>query len=127
MKEIDLAIIGNIAFSREVTQGGEKLCIDGGAYCSAVGASSISKKIGLVSRVGPEFDLTTLTKREIDIEGIKVIPEGKTPIFTVYQHGDGTRTFTASEMGVASEVDVDIFPKSYLSAKYIYLATSLPE
>lgn len=127
MKEIDLVVVGNLAFSREVTPKDEKVCLGGGAYYAAVGASTVSKRVGLVSRVGLDFSLEPLERRKIDIEGVQIVPGGKTPIFTVYQNIDGTRNFAKSEMGLAIEVNVNIFPQSYLSAKYIYLATSLPD
>ena len=127
MREIDLAIIGHVSRNREITPLGERVIFDGGAYCAAVGASSVSKAVGLVTRVGPDFNLKALTERHIDIEGTKVIPEGKTPFFTTQQNRDGTRTFIYSEMGLASDVDTSIFPESYDLTKYIYLATSPPQ
>lgn len=84
MKEIDLVVIGNLAFSREITSTAEKVCLGGGAYDAAIGASVVSEKIGLVSHIGPDFPLEPLQRRTINIEGVKIIPDGKTPVFTVY-------------------------------------------
>ena len=127
MKEIDLAIIGNLAFSNEVTPVTKRVCLGGGAYYAAVGSSAVSERIGLVSRIGPDFPVEPLIKRKIDIEGVKIVPEGETPVFTVYQNPDNARIFANPKMGLASEADPTIFPASYLLAKYIYLATSLPD
>lgn len=125
-KELDCAIIGNLAFNRDITPEGEQISFGGSAYYAAIGASKFSRKIGIVSRVGCDFDLRRLTSRNIDTKGVAVIPGGKTSRFTIIQHEDSSRDFE-SYMGVNSEVDPSIFPETYSSTKYIHLATSLPD
>ena len=125
VKEFSLVVVGNLAFSNEITDSGQQTCLGGGAYYSAVGASTFSSKVGLVSRVGIDFPLDALKKRHINTKGVKVIVDGKTPVFTLYQFLE-SRSFVASEMGLAANVDVGILPEHYLSSSFFYLATSLP-
>lgn len=125
-KEIELAIIGDLAFNKDITPYGEKTSMGGSAYYSAVGASKYCENVGIVAKVGDDFDLEYLEKRKINIEGVKIVKGGQTARFVLYQHQDGNRDFKA-ERGVAVSVDTSIFPRSYLNAKYIHLATSLPE
>ncbi len=126
MKEIGLAIVGDIAWNHNITPTGQKISPGGAVYLSAIGASHFSENVGTVARVGDDFDLTLLKRRGIDIEGIKVIPGGKTCHFVAIQHEDNTREIQV-ERGVAGIVETNIFPNRYLSAQYIHLSTQLPE
>ena len=123
-KEIDIVIIGDLAFNHDIAPNGEKTSIDGAAYYSAVGASLFNKKVGVVAKIGGDFDLSYLHKRSIDIEGVKVIPDGKTCRFVLRQYSNNTREFSA-ERGVTTTVETKISPKTYMKAKYIHLATQL--
>lgn len=126
MKEIELAIVGDIAWNHDITPAGQKISAGGAAYYSAVGASHFSENIGTVARVGNDFDLDLLKRKGIDIEGITIIPGGKTCRFVATQHANNTRNFEA-ERGVAGIVETNIFPNRYLSAQFIHLSTQLPE
>lgn len=125
MKELDVAIIGDIAWNQDITPLGNKISPGGAAYYSAVGAARFSEKVGVVAQVGSDFDTALLTRKSIDIEGVRVVDGGKTCRFVVTQHPDNTREFTA-ERGVAGIVETAIFPDTYVSAKYIHLPTQLP-
>jgi len=124
-KEIDIAIIGDLAFNHDITSSGEKTSVGGSAYYSAVGASRFSEKVGIVAKIGEDFDLSYLHKRSIDTEGVRLVSSEKSCRFVLRQHLDGTREFSA-ERGVARTVETEIFPKTYIRAKYIHLATQLP-
>lgn len=126
MKEIKLAIIGDVAWNHDITPTGQNISPGGAAYYSVVGASHFSENIGIVARVGNNFDLSLLKRRGIDIDGIRVIPGGKTCQFEVVQHSDGSRDFEAYR-GVAGIVDTSIFPDRYFSSQFIHLSTQLPE
>lgn len=126
MRELELAIVGHTSYNREVTPLKEKTIIDGGAYSAAIGASIVSNAVGFVTQVGSDFDLSLLKERGINIDGVKVVNNGKTPFFTTYQHQDGTRTFLYSDIGLAAEVNTSTFPDNYHTARYVYLATLPP-
>lgn len=125
MREIELAIVGNVAWNHDITPSGEKTSPGGAVYYSAVGASRFSENVGTVARVGGDFDVSLLTHRGVDIEGIKVIPDGKTCRFVLTQYPDNTRTFEA-QRGVADVVETNIFPDRYLSARFVHLSTQPP-
>lgn len=126
MKEIELAVVGDIAWNHDIAPIGEKTSLGGAAYYSTVGASYFSQNIGTVARVGSDFDLSLLDHRWVDIEGIKIIPGGKTCRFVAIQHPDNTRVFEAKR-GVAGIVETNIFPDRYFSAQFIHLSTQLPQ
>lgn len=126
MTEIDLAIAGDIAWNKDITPQGQHTSPGGAAYYSAVGASHFSESVGVVGRVGEDFDLSLLQKRHIDIEGVMVVPGEETCRFVLTQYSDNTRDFEAIR-GAAGIVQTDIFPDRYLSARFIHLPTQLPE
>ncbi|OGE35415.1 hypothetical protein A3H83_00530 [Candidatus Roizmanbacteria bacterium RIFCSPLOWO2_02_FULL_39_8] len=126
MREIDLAIVGDIAWNKDITPQGQRTSPGGAAYYSAAGASHFSEKVGVVGRIGEDFDLSLLQKRHIDVEGVIVVPEEETCRFVLTQYLDNTRDFEAIR-GVAGIVQTDIFPDRYLSARFIHLPTQLPE
>jgi len=126
MSRVELAIVGDIAWNHNITQAGQKISPGGAVYLSAVGASHFSDSIGTVARIGEDFDLDFLRRRGVDIEGIKIIPGGKTCRFVATQHPDNTRDVEA-ERGVAEILESNIFPDRYFLAQFIHLATQLPE
>lgn len=126
MKEFDVSIIGDIAWNHDITPTKDKTSVGGAAYYSAVGASCFSDQIGVVARIGEDFNLDCLTQKKINIEGIKVIPGEKTCRFEVVQHQNGSREFEAYR-GVAGIVDTSIFPNNYSSSKFIHLSTQHPD
>lgn len=126
MTRIELAIVGDIALNKDVTPHGTITSPGGASYYSAVGASHFIKSVGVVSRVGADFDRSLLQRRRIDTKGVRVIPGEDTCRFVITQHPDNTRDFEAIR-GAAQIVDTDIIPDDYLSARYIHLPTQLPE
>ena len=83
MREIDLAIVGDIAWNKDITPQGQRTSPGGAAYYSAAGASHFSEKVGVVGRIGEDFDLSLLQKRHIDVEGVIVVPEEETCRFVL--------------------------------------------
>lgn len=127
MKSIELAIVGDIAFNEDVTPFGRKISTGGAAYYSAIGAARFSNNIGIVARVGGDFDqVRSLADRGVDTAGIYTSFDEKTCRFILIQHPNDTRDFKA-QRGVSAVVDTGIFPDSYHSARYIHLPTQLPE
>lgn len=124
---IEFAIIGHLAFNKDVTSNGSKTSIGGSAYYCAVGAYLADpSEVGIVSKVGKDFDLLSIKKLNIDASGITVSPKGKTPQFTINQFTDGTRSFEAN-WGVAKYVNTDTFPFSYSKIRFAHLSTAPPK
>lgn len=125
-KEIDLAVIGNLAFQKDhLPDGTIHKTQSGSGYYVTAGASLVSQKVGLVAHVGDDFDLNPLKQWGVDLSGINVVEGGETARFINIQFPDGTRQFSA-ETGVAGVVNPEIFPTSYLLARFIHLATNHP-
>lgn len=130
--EINSVFVGDIAFNTDITPQKEHTSIGGAAYYSAVGAvaairaENLYSTAGIVASVGADFDLSFLIKKNIDLQGLAVVADEKTCQFTIIQHQDNTRDFKA-ERFVAEEVNTAIFPRTYSYAKFIHLATSLPQ
>lgn len=126
MKELHVAVVGDIAWNHDITPTRDKFSVGGAAYYSAVGASHFSNNVGVVARVGDDFEIDCLKQKGIDVQGIEIIPGGKTCRFEVVQHPDGTRDFEAYR-GVAGIVDTSIFPHRYYSSQFIHLSTQHPD
>lgn len=124
MSQIELVIVGDIAFETDITSYGTKTSPGGSGYYAAVGASLFSEKIGVVAHVGRDFPLDNLKKRKLDTSGIVVAPYGNSAHFTVAHHPDQSRTFSA-DRGVTSDF-LTSFPNEYKSTRYIHLATATP-
>ncbi len=127
MKEIDLAIIGDVAFDNLFNLDKQETTnkLAGSAYIAAVGASTVSKRVGIVARAGEDFPRSKLEKRGIDIRGLAVVNDRKTARYSVFCRNGEVCEFK-EERNVASEAHPEIFPESYLTAKYIHLATCPP-
>ncbi len=120
---IDLVLIGHVGFAINRTANGTKTSLGGAGYATAVAASALLMDgVGLVAQVGHDFDLAALSRLNLDMAGISVLP-GASAWFYIHQFGDGTRSFM-SELGVATTPRVDLFPAAYFRAKYIHLGTA---
>mgnify|MGYP003330859408 CR=1 FL=1 len=131
-EKIKTVFVGDVAFNTDITPEKTKTSLGGAAYYSAVGAiaaqnrESLLHTSGIVAPIGSDFDLQKIASKNIDIQGVEVLPDGKTCHFILTQYADNTRDFKA-ERGVAEKVQTNIFPDQYQDAKYVHLATSLPQ
>ncbi len=127
-KKLDLVVIGHISYDENNTPFGTRTVPSGGAYLVALPASIFSKKIGIVSRVGEDYDLENLKKLGIDLSGLKVISEGKTTRFYhKYKTSDGSRRDFRPELNVGADLIPEDVPKQYLNSKFIHIATMPPQ
>ena len=129
---MDLIIVGDIArdvniFTRasglhDIVEGNGGAC-----YYAAAGASRYDK-VGVVSKVGADFDMSVLDSFGIDHKGVQVV-EGPTTRF--YQHFtsiDGQEREFRAERNPNTGLTVWDIPPDYLEqAKYIMLSTTTPE
>jgi sugar/nucleoside kinase (ribokinase family) len=122
----DLVLIGHVGFATNRTATGAKTFLGGAGYATAVAASSLlNGRVGLVTQLGQDFDLTALSRLNLDMAGVALLP-GVSARFYIRQFGDGTRSFK-SELGVAVAPRLDLFPLAYLQAKYVHLGTAPPD
>lgn len=130
MKNIDVVVVGNIAYDVNtfLNRDGEEnktVVNNGGACWYSLIPASLFANVGVVARVGFDFDVELFNKFNIDIEGLKVINDSKTTKFHhTYLSEDGkNRTFLPEvyEKTITSPLDT---PKSYYKAKYFHVSTN---
>lgn len=129
---MDIIFIGNLAkdyniFDRAL--GSQEVAINNGgaSYYSAVGASRYAK-VGIVSKVGSDFDLDNLRHMGIDSRGVQVV-DGETTKFYQHFHSlDGQQREFYAEINPNTNLTLKDVPSEYLKdVKYIMLSTTLPE
>jgi sugar/nucleoside kinase (ribokinase family) len=128
MKEsIGQVIIGDLAFQKTITPHGERDEVAGSAFYCAIAASTIAEvgTVGVIARIGEDFDLAPLQKRGINTQGVAIIRGGQTARFFHTENADRTRNFVAN-FGVAATVDLTQYPDEYKMATWVHLSTSEP-
>lgn len=100
-----LLTVGSVAFDAIETPFGKTDKILGGAATYiGLAASALGVPVGIVSVVGGDFPqeyLEMFRKKNIDIEGIEVVPDGKTFFWSGRYHNDlNTRDTLATEVNV---------------------------
>lgn len=125
-KPLDLVIVGHIGFDIIRSSAGRKKVVGGAAYFGAKGAAIHSKNVGVVTRIGKDFNLKFLANLGIDLSGVKVIT-GKSPIFSTTYRRDFEVSRFRARLGVGSMISAPDIPKQYLSAKHIHVATMPPQ
>ena len=108
-----LLAIGTIAFDAIETPFGKTDKILGGAATYiGLSASVLNTDVSLVSVVGGDFPqdyLDLLSKRNINIDGVEIIPEGKTFFWSGKYHNDlNSRDTMATELNVLENFDPKI-------------------
>lgn len=124
--QVDLVIIGHLAYNEDRTPTGTRVSRGGAAYYCAVGASvGAPNHTGIVAAAGPDFSLAPLKERGIDVNGVTVSDVDATARFVITQRADGTRTFEA-QWGLANRLELAHFPAAYLTTRHVHLATAPP-
>ncbi len=108
-----LLAIGTIAFDAIETPFGKTNKILGGAATYiGLSASVLNTDVSLVSVVGGDFPqdyLDLLSKRNINIDGVEIIPEGKTFFWSGKYHNDlNSRDTMTTELNVLENFDPKI-------------------
>ncbi len=128
-KEIDLVIIGDIAYNQSITPAGERRVLGGAVYDVAVASSLFAEEgtVGVVTKAGEDSTelMESLASRHVDTAGVAIIPGEKTTVLNIEQHEDGSRDMVI-ETNIPDAVDTTIFPQSYKNAKHVHLASSHP-
>jgi sugar/nucleoside kinase (ribokinase family) len=121
--QLDIVCFGQITFDTIINDQGEAHDILGGsAVYSSVIASSIGGKIGLVSRIGEDFDqayINFIKNHRVDIRGVKTISGASTRIKLIYE-GEDVVSLDIFK-GVASKITASDFPLYYESTKIAHI------
>lgn len=129
---VDAVIIGNTAYdvNTYLNRAGlkEKTVINNGGACLySLIPASLYNKIGVVTRIGSDFNKSLFQKINIDDLGLKVVDGETTRFIHKYLDKDGQiRTFKA-EANDECMIRIEDIPNEYLSAKYIHVCTNFPD
>ena len=123
-------VVGSVAFDAIETPFGKTDKILGGAATYiGITSSILGVKSGIVSVVGGDFPqehLVMFTSREVNIEGIEIVKEGKTFFWAGRYHNDlNTRDTLATEVNVLENFDPKI-PDSMQDAEILLLGNLHP-
>ena len=124
----DLVTIGNVSIDT-VAFRGDKFVINGGAaYLTAIPALLYSPKVAIVANVGADYDLSLLRRSGMDMSGIRIVAEAKTPRFYLeYLSEDASLRQFSSALGAGSLLSPADIPAAFLRSKFIHVATNPPQ
>jgi sugar/nucleoside kinase (ribokinase family) len=127
---MSLLVVGTVAFDEVETPKGKSGKILGGAGTYiGLAASHLINDIKIVSVIGGDFPqpyIDLFKKYKIDIEGIKIVPEGKTFFWSGKYHVNmNHRDTLATELNVLADFD-PVIPQSYRNSKYLMLGNLTP-
>lgn len=125
-----LLVVGSVAFDAIETPFGKTDKILGGAATYiGIAASILNVKSGIVSVVGgdfPQSDLDMLTERDVNIEGIEIVKDGKTFFWSGRYHNDlNSRDTLVTEVNVLENFEPKI-PESMQDAEILMLGNLHP-
>ncbi|TDU43388.1 sugar/nucleoside kinase (ribokinase family) [Gelidibacter sediminis] len=125
-----LVIVGTVAFDAIETPFGKTDKILGGAATYiGLAASQFNINAAAVSVVGGDFPrnyLELLSERNIDIEGVEIVKEGKTFFWSGKYHNDmNTRDTLATELNVLADFN-PVVPDTYKDANVVMLGNLHP-
>lgn len=125
-----LVIVGTIAFDAIETPFGKTDKILGGAATYiGLAAAHFNTQIAAVSVVGGDFpqkNLDLLTHKNINIEGVEIVKEGKTFFWSGKYHNDmNTRDTLVTELNTLADFD-PVVPENYRNAEVVMLGNLHP-
>lgn len=125
-----LVIVGTVAFDAIETPFGKTDKILGGAATFiGLAASHFNVDSAAVSVVGGDFPneyLDLLKERNINIDGVEIVPEGKTFFWSGRYHNNmNSRDTLVTELNVLADFD-PIVPKDYRNAEVVMLGNLHP-
>ncbi|MGX9984979.1 PfkB family carbohydrate kinase [Chryseobacterium sp. POL2] len=125
-----LLAVGTVAFDAIETPFGKTDKILGGAATYiGLAASALEAEVGLVSVIGGDFPqgyLDMLTSKNINIDGVEVIQDGKTFFWSGKYHNDlNSRDTLVTELNVLENFDPKI-PASFADADVLMLGNLHP-
>jgi len=127
---MSLVIVGTVAFDAIETPFGKTDKIVGGAATFAgLSASYLYDKVKLVSVIGEDFgnNMEILTNRGLDVEGVEVIPGGKSFFWSGKYHNDmNSRDTLITELNVLADFDPKV-PASYQDCEFLLLGNLTPQ
>jgi sugar/nucleoside kinase (ribokinase family) len=103
--------------------------VGGAATYAAYAASYFTKPINQVSIVGYDFEkaeLDELTRRGVNLEGVEIVPDGKSFFWSGRYHLDmNTRDTLVTDLNVFLDFN-PIIPESYQGSEFLMLGNIMP-
>ncbi len=127
---MSLLAIGTIAYDDVATPFGSVKMIEAGS-CTyiAMAATHFAKPVQLVSVIGGDYNqdfLDDLERRGADLEGVEVIPDGKSFFWSGRYHDDMMgRDTLDTQLNVLADFDPKV-PPSYRKTEYVMLGNLTP-
>lgn len=126
----NLIIIGNIAYDvidfGKVFDDREQIDEIGGACVFSAIPASFFSRVGMVAKIGEDFDLSKFYNYNIDLSGIKRLNLPTTKFFTIWNTIDGQNRTIIGEVQPDMEVGASDIPEKFLKAKHFHLTTANP-
>ena len=126
-----LIIIGNIAydildFSRLQNKRDSITDIGGACVFTSIPASMFSR-VGMVGKIGNDFDISKFYGYNIDLSAIQRINRPTTRFYTYWNSEDGQNRTVTGRVEKEMEVGSQDIPQKFLKAKHFHLTTATPE
>lgn len=124
-----LVVIGYTNIDINITPNSQSTLPGGAAYFVACTASRLTSDVGLVTRIGYDFDPAFLLTRVIK-EGVHIIPDKETAksIQTYFSLTDPTDRDVVLKKGVAQDLNPQDIPEGWIeNAEIVHVATMPPE
>lgn len=127
---MSLVIVGTVAFDAIETPFGKTDKIVGGAATFAgLAASYLYNDVKIISVIGEDFgnNIDILTNKNINVEGVEVVPGGKSFFWSGKYHNDmNTRDTLVTELNVLADFDPKV-PASYQDCEFLLLGNLTPQ
>lgn len=126
-----LVIVGNIAydiidFSRLKQKKSNIVDIGGACVFSSIPAS-LFHRVGMVGKIGNDFDISHFYGYNIDLTAVKKLDIPTTKFYTIWNSEDGQDRTVTGQVQEKMEVGKEDIPDSFLGAKHFHLTTATPE
>lgn len=130
LKSPNVVIIGNIAYDvidfSKIDEKRKNLVNIGGACVFSTIPASLFYRVGMVGKVGKDFDISKFFGYNIDLSGVKKINMPTTQFYTILNSEDGQDRIVSGEVKSEMEVGYEDIPKHFLNAKHFHLTTATP-
>ncbi len=125
----NLIIIGNTAYDTKeyvIDNAVRERDVGGACLYSAIPAS-IFFNVGIVTKIGNDFDINLLKAFNLNISGLQSINTKTTHFYTKFFSKDGQDSTTYGEVENKMIISFKDIPKNFLEAKFIHFTTSDPK
>lgn len=130
--KVDLVIVGNLSIDKTYfhkKDGIAKTDDVGGAALYSSMPASLYTRVGIVSKVGENYNLEIFNKYpNIDLKGLQIIDGERSTEFITHYYDEKNHKKRDMEEYINENLEIkpEDFPEEYLKAKYIHFATNYP-